>query len=94
MALSHSLIVAAFALACLCVTTSSHAQSVEQVVPQVKASGYVTDLGGVLSQQGKDQINALCTEVAQKTQSEIAVVTIKTLDGRPIEDYVDRKSVV
>ncbi len=63
------------------------AQTVDQVVPQVKATGYVTDLAGVLSQSGREQLTALCTEVQQKTQAQIAVVTIKSLEGRPLEDY-------
>ncbi len=63
------------------------AQTVDQVAPEVKATGYVTDLAGVLSQSGRDQLTALCTEVDQKTQAQIAVVTIKSLEGRPIEDY-------
>src|ERR1700733_10871432 len=56
----------------------THAQSVDQVVPSVKAGGYVTDLAGVLSQSARDQLTALCTEVDQKTQAQIAVVTIKS----------------
>jgi uncharacterized protein len=65
----------------------TRAQSVDQVVPSIKASGYVTDLAGVLSQPARDQLTALCTEVDQKTQAQIAVVTIKSLGGSPIEDY-------
>jgi uncharacterized membrane protein YgcG len=53
------------------------AQTVDQVAPQVKATGYVTDLAGVLSQSGREQLTALCTEVSQKADAEIAVVTIK-----------------
>ena len=45
------------------------------------------DLAGVLSQSARDQLTALCTELDQKTQAQIAVVTVKSLDGRPIEDY-------
>jgi len=63
------------------------AQTVDQVAPQVKATGYVTDLAGVLSQSGRAQIDALCTEVSQKTQAEIAVVTIKSLGDQSLEDY-------
>src|SRR5690242_9147273 len=44
---------------------------------QVKPTGYVMDLAGVLSQSAKDQITALCTEVDQKTRAQIAVVTVK-----------------
>ena len=45
------------------------------------------DLASVLSQSAKEQLTALCTEVDQKAQAQIAVVTVKSLDGRPIEDY-------
>ena len=54
---------------------------------QIKPTGYVMDSADVLSQSAKDQLTALCTEVDQKAQAQIAVVTIKSLDGRPIEDY-------
>jgi len=62
------------------------AQSVDQVAAQAK-QGYVTDLAGVLSQSGKNQLTALCTEVQQKTQAQIAVVTIKSLGDQVLEDY-------
>ncbi len=54
---------------------------------QIKPTGYVLDSADVLSQSAKDQLTALCTEVDQKAQAQIAVVTVKSLDGRPIEDY-------
>jgi uncharacterized protein len=62
------------------------AQTVDQVVPQAK-QGCVTDLAGVLSEGGRQQLTALCTEVREKTQAQLAVVTIKSLGGRPIEEY-------
>ena len=75
------------------------AQTVDQVAPQVKATGYVTDLARVLSASGREQLTALCTEVDQKTQAQIAVVTIKIsqwpahrrLFGRPLRSRADRR---
>src|SRR5271156_4155072 len=58
-----------------------------QTPEQVKPKGYVIDLAHVLSAGGTAQLTALCTEVQEKTQAQIAVVTIKTLDGKAIEDY-------
>ncbi len=58
-----------------------------QSLDQIKPTGYVMDTAGVLSGSAKDQLTALCTEVDQKTQAQIAIVTVKSLDGRPIEDY-------
>jgi uncharacterized protein len=52
-----------------------------------KPKDYVTDFSNVLSETGKAQINALCAEVEQKTGAQIAVVTVKSLEGRSIEDY-------
>src|SRR6202034_3641536 len=62
------------------------AETVDQVFPQAK-QGDVTDLAGVLSDGAREQLTALCTELRQKTQAQLAVVTIKSLDGRPIEEY-------
>lgn len=62
------------------------AQSVDQVAAQAK-TGYVTDLAGVLSQSAKDQLAALCSEVDQKAQAQIAVVTVKSLEGDSVSDY-------
>jgi uncharacterized protein len=58
-----------------------------QTPDQIKPTGYVMDVAGVLSPQANQQLTALCTELQQKTQAQIAVVTIKSLGGRPIEDY-------
>lgn len=58
-----------------------------QAPQQIKAKNYVSDFGHVLSPGAVEQIAALCAEVDQKTQAQIAVVTVKSLDGRTIEDY-------
>jgi uncharacterized protein len=54
---------------------------------QLKPQGYVSDFADVLSPSAKAQLIALCGEVEQKTHAQIAVVTVKSLDGVPVEDY-------
>jgi len=54
---------------------------------QIKVTGYVSDFANVLSPAARARLAALCAEVDQKAQAQIAVVTIKSLDGKPIEDY-------
>ncbi|MGB0036925.1 MAG: TPM domain-containing protein [Candidatus Acidiferrales bacterium] len=54
---------------------------------QLKPRGYVNDFANVLSQRGRDQLTALCTEVDQKAKAQIAIVTVKSLEGRSIEDF-------
>jgi len=59
------------------------AEKITGIHPQ----GYVTDLAGVVDEETKARIEALCTEVEQKTGAQIAVVTVKSLDDQPIENY-------
>jgi uncharacterized protein len=74
----------AVCLLALCfVGAAAHAQKLDQLKPQ----GYVDDFAGILSPSGKAQLTALCAEVEQKTHAQIAVVTLKSLDGQPIEDF-------
>lgn len=56
-------------------------------ISSIRPTSYVTDLAGVLDAATSKRIEALCTEVDQKTGAQIAVVTVKSLDGRPIEEY-------
>ncbi len=55
--------------------------------PPFKPVGYINDFANVLSQTTKFQLTALCTEVDQKAHAQIAVVTVKSLDGRSIEEF-------
>jgi uncharacterized protein len=70
-------------LAWLVLVSAGAAQNPEDL----KAQGYVNDFAGVLSQDTRDKLTALCAEVDQKAQAQIAVVTVKSLGGRPIEGY-------
>jgi len=56
-------------------------------LPKTKPEGYVNDFAGVLSPAARNLLTALCTEVDQKAKAQIAVVTVKSLGGKPIEDY-------
>jgi uncharacterized protein len=56
-------------------------------VKSLKPQGYVSDFAGVLSTQAKDKLTALCAEVDQKAKAQIAIVTVSSLEGEPIEQY-------
>jgi len=58
-----------------------------QAQDQLKISGYVNDFANVLNEATRTRLTELCTEVNQKAQAQIVVVTVKSLEGRPIEDY-------
>jgi uncharacterized protein len=66
----------------LCVPTGRAEQ-----VKNLKTQGYVNDFAGVLSAPAKDKLTALCAEVERKTRAQIAIVTVSSLEGEPIEQY-------
>ncbi len=66
----------------LCVP-AARAEQIKNLKPQ----GYVNDFAGVLSAQAKDKLTALCAEVDQKAKAQIAVVTVSSLEGQPVEQF-------
>jgi uncharacterized protein len=55
-----------------------------------KPSGYINDFAGVLSPEMKAQLEALATEVKQKTGAEVAVAIVKSLEGQTVESYANQ----
>ena len=50
--------------------------------------GYVNDFAGVLSDPVRQQVESLCTAVDRQAHAQIAVVTVKTIDGdQSIEEF-------
>jgi uncharacterized protein len=56
-------------------------------VKQLRPKGYVNDFAQILDASSAQQLEQLCAEVEQKTQAQIAVVTVHSLDGSDIESY-------
>jgi uncharacterized protein len=73
----------AMLLALLSVVFFVRAEDIKSIHP----TGYVTDLAGVIAPDTKTQLEALCTEVEQKTGAQIAVVTVHSIGNQSIEDY-------
>ena len=48
--------------------------------------GYVNDFAGIISETDVKKLNGLLYELKYKTGAEIAVVTLKSLEGYPIEE--------
>jgi uncharacterized protein len=72
-----------FACFALLARPARSAENISKIVP----SGYVTDLAGTLSAASKANLEALCTELEQKTGAQMAIVTVHSLDGQTIEYY-------
>lgn len=56
-------------------------------VASLHPTNYVDDFAGVLDAATQAQLNGLCRQVEQKAQAQIAVVTVKSLDGEDAFTY-------
>jgi uncharacterized protein len=56
-------------------------------IGELRPKGYVNDFAQVLDSSSAQQLEQLCAEVDQKAQAQIAVVTVRSLDGSDIESY-------
>jgi uncharacterized protein len=65
---------------------SGRAEQWQNLNPQ----GYVNDFAGVLNAPTVEKLTTLSTEVDQKAKAQIAVVTVKTLNGDTVEDFANR----
>src|SRR6266404_137049 len=55
----------------------------------LKPQGYVSDFAGVVDAQSKAELENYATRVEQQTGAEVALVTIQSLNGEPIEDVAN-----
>ena len=58
-------------------------------IPQ-QTGGYVSDYAGMLSEADEAKLNARLVRFNQATGVQSVIVTVKTLDGDPIEDAAER----
>jgi uncharacterized protein len=56
---------------------------------QLKPQGYVSDFAGVIDTTSRRQLESYCSRVEQATGAQLALVTIPSLAGEPIEDIAD-----
>ncbi len=55
-----------------------------------KPRGYVNDFAGVLDSGAQTELDAMLHETERQTTAEIALVTVKSLDGLTVEEYANR----
>lgn len=63
------------------------AEKDEIPIPAVKKDIYVYDEDNIIDNDIEKQVNALLIDLEKETRAEIAVVTVKSLLGKEIEDY-------
>ena len=55
----------------------------------LQPQGYVSDFAGVVDADSKAQLETFCTAVEQSTGVQMALVTVPSLEGEPIEDVAN-----
>ncbi len=60
---------------------------VAEPIASLRATNYVNDFAGVLDAATEARLNDLCHQVEQKANAQIAVVTVKSLDGQDVVSY-------
>ncbi len=63
--------------------SSARAEDIKSIHP----TGYVTDLAGVIRADKTAELEALGTELEQKTGAQLAIVTVRSLEGQSVEYY-------
>jgi uncharacterized protein len=76
-----------FVLAILACASLSLAQTQQQKFPPY--TGHVNDFANVLNQQTKEKLELWLTNFESMTGTQIAAVTVTSLEGRPIEEYAN-----
>lgn len=56
-------------------------------IASLHPTNYVNDFAGVLDASTGARLNALCKQVEEKAHAQIAVVTVKSLDGQDVVSY-------
>jgi uncharacterized protein len=56
-------------------------------IRNIRPADYVTDLAGIISAEKKANLEALCTELEQKTGAQMAIITVKSLENESVEQY-------
>jgi uncharacterized protein len=61
-------------------------EKIDHLSPQ----GYVNDFAGVLDSASRQKLTALCQELDRSADAQIAVVTIRTLEGDTAQNFANR----
>src|SRR5205823_12126219 len=56
-------------------------------IKKIHPAGYVSDLAGAIAPEARTRLEALCTELEQKTGAQLAIVTVQSLEGESVENY-------
>ena len=62
----------------------------DRLLNSLKPAGYVSDFANVMNSADRTATEKLLTELEQKTGAQVAVVTLKSLEGGQLDDFANR----
>lgn len=62
---------------------AANAEKIQDIHP----TSYVTDLAHIIAPDSKARLESLCLELEQKTGAQMAIVTVRSLDGQDVDQY-------
>jgi uncharacterized protein len=74
-------------LSCLPQDTKAQSDTKPDRLDQLKPRGYVSDFAGVIDSAAQSQLDVICKDLDQKERTQMAIVTIVSLDGSPIKEF-------
>jgi uncharacterized protein len=63
--------------------SAANAEKIQDIHP----TSYVTDLARIIPPDAKARLEGLCLELEQKTGAQMAIVTVRSLDGEDVDQY-------
>jgi uncharacterized protein len=72
-----------FAFFLLFFALAASAENIKDIHP----TSYVTDLAHIIAPDAKTRLESLCLELEQKTGAQMAIVTVRSLDGQDVDQY-------
>ena len=73
--------------ATLCLLLQLVCAAIAEDLKKIQPTGYVTDLAGAIAPETKSRLEALASELQQKTAAQMAIVTVHSLEGQSVENY-------
>jgi uncharacterized protein len=72
-----------FAFFLLFFALAANAENIKDIHP----TSYVTDLAHIIAPDVKTRLESLCLELEEKTGAQMAIVTVRSLDGQDVDQY-------
>jgi uncharacterized protein len=71
-----------------CLPLGTNAQETKpNSVDQYKPHGYVNDFAGIIDSRVQSQLDMICKDLDRKEKTQMAIVTVVSLDGLPIKEF-------